>query len=93
MLVSGEFAGTLSRVEGLRVPVTELTLTPKHVGSSLHVIIPADVARREGIREGVPVRITIEKATPKALGLLKDAVRGEHFHRNTEGLYAGDRET
>lgn len=70
--------------------MAELTLTPKRIGGSVHVIIPADVARREGIREGVPVRVTIEKIKPRALGLLKDIFHGEHFDRTEEGLYPED---
>lgn len=67
--------------------MAELTLVPKRIGGSVHVIIPADVARREGIQEGVPVRITITRDKPKALGLLKDLFHGEHFNRHEEGLY------
>ncbi|MHB8585990.1 MAG: AbrB/MazE/SpoVT family DNA-binding domain-containing protein [Thermoplasmatota archaeon] len=70
--------------------MAELTLTPKRIGGSVHVIIPADIARREGIREGVPVRITIEKSRPKALGLLKDVLHGQHFDRAEEALYPTD---
>lgn len=72
--------------------MAELTLTPKRIGGSVHVIIPADVARREGIREGVPVRITIEKVKPNALGLLKDVIHGQHFDRHAEGLYPDEEE-
>lgn len=73
-------------------PVAELTLTPKRIGGSVHVIIPADVARREGIQEGVPIRIIIEKAKPRALGLLKDVLHGEHFDRHKDGLYPDEDE-
>lgn len=67
--------------------MADLTLTPKRIGGSIHVIIPADIARREGIAEGVPVRISINREKPKALGLLRDLFHGQHFSRRDEGLY------
>lgn len=68
--------------------MAEVTVVPKRIGGSLAFFVPADVARREGIREGVPVRVTIEKkGRPKALGLLKGRVPYEPFERRKEGFW------
>jgi len=65
--------------------MAEVTAVPKRIGGSLAVFLPADVVRREGIREGVPIRIVIaEKQRPKVLGLLKGKVPYEPFDRHKE---------
>jgi hypothetical protein len=53
-------------------PEAEVTVVPKRIGGSLAVFLPADFVRREGIREGQPVRIVVkEKGRHPALGILK----------------------
>lgn len=64
----------------------ELTLTPKKIGGSWHVIIPVEAARRERLREGVPVHVVIEpKGRPRALGLLRGKVAHKPLVRRKEG--------
>lgn len=68
--------------------MAEVTVVPKRIGGSLAVFLPADVVRREGIREGMPIRIVIAgKQRPKVLGLLKDKVPYEPFDRHKEELW------
>ncbi|MHB8605119.1 MAG: AbrB/MazE/SpoVT family DNA-binding domain-containing protein [Thermoplasmatota archaeon] len=66
--------------------MVEMSLTPRKLGGSWHVIIPVDVARSEGLKEGVPVRVTIEpEGKPRALGLLRGKLPFKPFDRHEEG--------
>lgn len=68
--VEGEDRMARRSPESRRDP--EVTVVPKRIGGSLAVFLPAEFVRREGIREGQPVRIAVrEKGRHPALGLLK----------------------
>ena len=68
--------------------MTELVAVPKRIGGSLAVFLPAEVVRRERIREGVPIRVVVERrAKPQVLGLLKGVVPYEPFSRRKERWY------
>lgn len=69
-------------------PMVELTVVPKKIGGSIAVFLPAEVAKREGIEEGVPVRIIVEKQDRTAVvGFLKGKLPYEPFDRHKEGLW------
>ena len=75
----------------MAIALIEVTVVPKRIGGSVAVFLPADAVRREGIREGVPVRITVERrGKPRALGLLKGEIPYEPFDRHKEGLWPAD---
>ena len=72
----GTFNYTYTRIEegtmARKKPEPEVEVVPKRIGGSLAVFLPADFVRREGIREGQPVRLLLkEKGRHPALGLLK----------------------
>jgi hypothetical protein len=63
-------------------PEAEVMVVPKRIGGSLAVFLPADFCRREGIREGQPIRIVFkERGRHPALGILKH-VPYEPFNRH-----------
>lgn len=67
--------------------MVELVVTPKRIGGSLAIFIPADVARQEGIQEGRPVQVTLKiPDRSKVFGLLKGKL-GPYRSRAEEGLY------
>ena len=71
--------------------MAEVIVIPKRIGGSVAVFVPAEVVRREGIREGVPVRISVERrGKPRVLGLLKGKLPYEPFDRHKEGLWPAD---
>jgi hypothetical protein len=71
--------------------MAEVTVIPKRIGGSVAVFLPAEVVRREGIREGVPVRLTVGRpGKPRVLGLLKGKLPYEPFDRHKEGFWPAD---
>jgi len=65
----------------------EVTVVPKRIGGSLAVFLPAEFVRREGIREGQPLRIAVKgKGKHPALGLLRH-IPYEPFDRHKEELW------
>ena len=66
----------------------EVTVIPKRIGGILALFLPAEVVKRKGIREGVPVRIAIsQEGKSKALGALKRKGRHRPFDRHSEGFW------
>ena len=66
----------------------EVTVVPKRIGGSVALFLPAEVVKRSGIREGVPVRIAISKdGRSEALGALKRKGRHKPFDRHAEGFW------
>jgi len=66
----------------------EVTVVPKRIGGSLAFFLPAELVRREGIEEGVPVRVAVvNRPRPRVRGLLKGKVRYEPFDRHAEELW------
>ncbi|HEV8360883.1 MAG TPA: AbrB/MazE/SpoVT family DNA-binding domain-containing protein [Candidatus Thermoplasmatota archaeon] len=71
--------------------MAELTVVPKRIGGSLAVFLPAEVVQREGIVEGRPVRIRVQRdLRPSPLGLLKGKVGYEAFDRRKEGFWPAE---
>ncbi len=69
----------------------EVTVVPKRIGGSLAVFLPAEFVRREGIREGQAIWISVKrKGRPQALGILKGLVPDEPFDRHAEGFWRDD---
>ena len=65
-----------------RTPEADVMVVPKRIGGSLAVFLPADFCRREGIREGQPIRIAFkERGRHPALGILKH-IPYEPFNRH-----------
>jgi antitoxin component of MazEF toxin-antitoxin module len=72
-------------------PQPDFTAVPKRIGGSLAMFIPARVARRRKIREGDPVKVSVEPALAvPALGALKRRKRHKAFDRHEEGFWPED---
>jgi len=66
----------------------DFTAVPKRIGGSLAMFIPARVARKRKLREGVPVSVSVEPAQAiSALGALKQRKRHKAFDRHEEGFW------
>ena len=69
----------------------ELTVVPKKIGGSLAIFIPADAARDQDLKPGIPIRITIHRPSRTAvLGFLKGKIKYTPFDRHVEGDYPDD---
>jgi len=67
--------------------MAEVEVVPKRIGGSLAVFLPADFVRREGVREGQAIWISVRrKGKPAILGLIKGRVPYEPFDRHAEGF-------
>lgn len=63
--------------------VLHIHATVRRVGNSLAVLIPAEEARRVGMKEGDPVDADVRTGPLPALGLLKGKLRHEPFSRRS----------
>lgn len=70
------------------LPMADVIVVAKRIGGSLAVIIPAEVARQEGIEEGQRVLVSVRKVTPRsaAFGKFKGQMP-KYRDRSEEGGY------
>ena len=69
----------------------DFTAIPRRIGGSLAMFIPARVAKKQKLREGVPVQVSVAPAQAvSALGALRQRKRHEAFNRHKEGFWPED---